>query len=53
MSANVQAFDLAMFDLDGTLVATAGEIGDAVNDTLVRPAGRGNTARDAMPPSRR
>ena len=36
MSANVQAFDLAMFDLDGTLVATAGEIGDAVNDTQVR-----------------
>ena len=36
MSANVHAFDLAMFDLDGTLVATAGEIGDAVNDTLVR-----------------
>lgn len=30
------AFDLAMFDLDGTLVATAGEIGDAVNDTLAR-----------------
>lgn len=29
-------FDLALFDLDGTLVATAGEIGDAVNDTLVR-----------------
>ena len=32
----MSAVDLAMFDLDGTLVATAGEIGDAVNDTLVR-----------------
>jgi phosphoglycolate phosphatase len=32
----MSAIDLAMFDLDGTLVATAGEIGDAVNDTLVR-----------------
>ncbi len=32
----MRAIDLAMFDLDGTLVATAGEIGDAVNDTLVR-----------------
>ncbi|MDD0839117.1 phosphoglycolate phosphatase [Curvibacter sp. HBC61] len=28
--------DLVMFDLDGTLVATAGEISDAVNDTLAR-----------------
>jgi phosphoglycolate phosphatase len=28
------AIELALFDLDGTLVATAGEIGDAVNDTL-------------------
>ncbi|WP_066273694.1 HAD-IA family hydrolase [Hydrogenophaga palleronii] len=36
MSAAPTAFDLAMFDLDGTLVATAGEIGDAVNDTLLR-----------------
>ena len=32
----MSAADLVMFDLDGTLVATAGEIGDAVNDTLVR-----------------
>lgn len=31
-----QAFDLVMFDLDGTLVATAPEIHDAVNDTLRR-----------------
>jgi phosphoglycolate phosphatase len=29
-------FDLVMFDLDGTLVETAPEIGDAVNDTLRR-----------------
>jgi phosphoglycolate phosphatase len=36
MSAATNAFDVAMFDLDGTLVATAGEIGDAVNDTLSR-----------------
>lgn len=28
------SFDLVMFDLDGTLIATAGEICDAVNDTL-------------------
>lgn len=28
-------FDLVMFDLDGTLVETAPEISDAVNDTLV------------------
>ena len=27
-------FDLIMFDLDGTLVETAPEISDAVNDTL-------------------
>lgn len=30
------SFDLIMFDLDGTLVATAPEIHDAVNDTLLR-----------------
>jgi phosphoglycolate phosphatase len=30
----VRAFDLIMFDLDGTLVETAPEIMDAVNDTL-------------------
>lgn len=36
MSAAALPMDLAMFDLDGTLVATAGEIGEAVNDTLVR-----------------
>jgi phosphoglycolate phosphatase len=29
-------FDLVMFDLDGTLIATAPEIADAVNDTLRR-----------------
>lgn len=28
------AYDLVLFDLDGTLVETAPEIGDAVNDTL-------------------
>ncbi len=34
--ANIMSreFDLVMFDLDGTLVATAPEICDAVNDTL-------------------
>lgn len=31
-----QAFDLVMFDLDGTLIETAPEICDAVNDTLTR-----------------
>lgn len=37
MSARqAQAFDLVMFDLDGTLVETAPEIQDAVNDTLER-----------------
>jgi len=30
----MRAFDLVMFDLDGTLVETAPEICDAVNDTL-------------------
>ena len=30
----MHAFDLIMFDLDGTLVDTAPEIFDAVNDTL-------------------
>jgi phosphoglycolate phosphatase len=29
-------FDLIMFDLDGTLIETAPEICDAVNDTLRR-----------------
>lgn len=29
-------FDLVMFDLDGTLIDTAPEIADAVNDTLLR-----------------
>lgn len=29
-------YDLVIFDLDGTLVATAGELCDAVNDTLRR-----------------
>jgi phosphoglycolate phosphatase len=32
----MRAFDLVMFDLDGTLVETAPEIMDAVNDTLQR-----------------
>lgn len=31
-----QGFDLVMFDLDGTLVETAPEIQDALNDTLER-----------------
>jgi phosphoglycolate phosphatase len=31
-----RSFDLVMFDLDGTLVETAPEISDAVNDTLKR-----------------
>ena len=31
-----RAFDLILFDLDGTLVETAPEIMDAVNDTLAR-----------------
>ena len=30
------AFDLVMFDLDGTLIETAPEIADAVNDTLLQ-----------------
>jgi phosphoglycolate phosphatase len=30
----MNTFDLVMFDLDGTLIATAPEIADAVNDTL-------------------
>jgi phosphoglycolate phosphatase len=33
---SVRTFDLIMFDLDGTLVETAPEIMDAVNDTLGR-----------------
>lgn len=32
----IYAFDLVMFDLDGTLIETAPEICDAVNDTLAR-----------------
>jgi phosphoglycolate phosphatase len=32
--ANAMAFDLIMFDLDGTLIETAPEICDAVNDTF-------------------
>ena len=31
-----RTFDLVMFDLDGTLIETAPEILDAVNDTLRR-----------------
>lgn len=34
MSSMPAAFDLVMFDLDGTLIETAPEICDAVNDTL-------------------
>jgi phosphoglycolate phosphatase len=42
MSKNMaNTFDLVMFDLDGTLVATAPEIHDAVNDTLSRFALKG------------
>ena len=51
MSApHAQAFDLVMFDLDGTLVETAPEIQDAVNDTLRAPrAGtRGPGGRRAL-----
>ena len=33
-SGLVPGFDLVMFDLDGTLIATAAELADAVNDTL-------------------
>ena len=33
-NTNTRAFDLVMFDLDGTLIETAPEICDAVNDTL-------------------
>jgi phosphoglycolate phosphatase len=36
MSAAMHDLALVMFDLDGTLVATAGEIQDAVNDTLAQ-----------------
>lgn len=35
MSAHIP-FDLVLFDLDGTLIETAPEIADAVNDTLAR-----------------
>ncbi len=31
-----RSFDLVMFDLDGTLIATSAELCDAVNDTLAR-----------------
>ena len=34
MTAPVRRFDLVMFDLDGTLVETAGEIHEALNRTL-------------------
>jgi phosphoglycolate phosphatase len=34
MAERLRAFDLILFDLDGTLVETAPEIMDAVNDTL-------------------
>jgi phosphoglycolate phosphatase len=34
--AGSRAFELVLFDLDGTLIDTAPEIADAVNDTLAR-----------------
>ena len=34
MGASAQALRLVMFDLDSTLIDTAPEIADAVNDTL-------------------
>jgi phosphoglycolate phosphatase len=40
-------FDLVMFDLDGTLVDTAPEIRDALNDTLAE-FGLGSVARDEV-----
>ena len=36
MAAPMQALRLVMFDLDGTLIDTAPEIADAVNDTLAQ-----------------
>jgi len=36
MSTTSLPFDLVLFDLDGTLIETAPEIGDAVNDTLAQ-----------------
>ncbi len=36
VTQGMRAYDLVMFDLDGTLVETAPEIMDAVNDTLLR-----------------
>ena len=41
-------FDLIMFDLDGTLIETAPEICDAVNDTLRRFDRRWPTAEKQM-----
>ena len=35
-AAHQHAFDLVMFDLDGTLIETAPEIADATNDTLTQ-----------------
>lgn len=35
MAPTTFPFDLVMFDLDGTLVATSGELADALNDTLL------------------
>lgn len=36
MSHSTTAFDLVMFDLDGTLIETSPEIADATNDTLAQ-----------------
>ena len=36
MNRSMNRFGLILFDLDGTLIETAPEIADAVNDTLVR-----------------
>jgi phosphoglycolate phosphatase len=36
MSHSTAAFDLVMFDLDGTLIETSPEIADATNDTLAQ-----------------
>jgi len=42
-----RAFDLVMFDLDGTLIETAAEIADAVNDTL-KHFGYSEVAQDSV-----
>ena len=37
---SARPYDLILFDLDGTLIETAPEIADAVNDTLQEQIGR-------------